>query len=132
MITPIQTIKARRVTRMTEADLSAASGVSQVEDAQPDRPPQYRPRCWATSTFFNRLRPSDCDCTSAQAQGRGRPCIRDVMLLAPPFKALSAIAPWHPCMKPRRLPAKAIRLGYLSPWLVSGRRSVMQTMKVDC
>jgi transcriptional regulator with XRE-family HTH domain len=29
MITPIQTIKARRVTRMTEADLSAASGVSQ-------------------------------------------------------------------------------------------------------
>jgi transcriptional regulator with XRE-family HTH domain len=29
MITPIQTIKARQVTRMTEADLSAASGVSQ-------------------------------------------------------------------------------------------------------
>ena len=54
------------------------------------------------------------------------------MLPAPPFKALSAIAPWHPCTKPRRLPAKAIGLGYLSPWLVAGRRLGMPAMKVDC
>ena len=54
------------------------------------------------------------------------------MLSVPPFKALSAIAPWHPCTKPRRLPAKAIGLGYLSPWLVAGRRPGMPVMKVDC
>ena len=58
--------------------------------------------------------------------------MRDAMLPVPLFKALSAIAPWHPCTKPRRLPAKAIGLGYLSPWLVAGRRLGMPAMKVDC
>jgi hypothetical protein len=54
------------------------------------------------------------------------------MLRAPPFKALSAIVPWHPCTKPRRLLAKAIWLGHLSPQLVARWCPEMPFMKVDC